>query len=381
MRKTLQECINQGRSPFESRLIKLENLEEILQHSDDPVILYGAGGTCSEVLKRLFKRRILPFCITDSDPLKSGTSILHIPVLTPEDAIQKAGPNAICIVAIWSAATFYHEFIDRLNSIGYQRIYFLDIDFRPRLLPQEWVEDVRQNETMLLHIMDKLSDDKSKKRFEGFIYSNLTSKLNHCGVLGSYKSLDGDILHNDLISVGNQDVLVHCRNGFKDDNEKYLCTIAKMKEAYLFEPTWAGRTKTKEYLHQNNSDQVMVFPYLLGDQEVETDYVEKIFFSRFIDQEEYRTASAHSIRLDMLAEEIHPTMLHLDMSGKHIEALHGAQKMITENKPLIILSGFLFVSEVINIIQAFPQYSFSMRYFGGITMREGYTLIINANEG
>jgi len=306
---------------------------------------------------------------------------MHIPIWAPDEAIQKAGPNAICLVAIWSAATFYPELLERLDSMGYNKIYFLDIDFRPRLLPQEWVADIRRNETAILNAVDKFSDDKSKRRYEDFIYSYLTSKLNHCGVLGSYKSLDGDLLQNDLISAGDHDVLVHCRNGFKDDSEKYLRMISKLKEAYLFEPTCEGRIKTKEFFHLNHAPQVMTFPYLLGDQEVENDYVKKIYFSRFIDQEEYYSASAHSIVLDKFVDEIHPTVLYLDMSKKHLEALHGAQKMITENKPLLLLSGFLYVSEVIDIILAFPQYRFFMRYFGGITMREGYTLIIDTNVG
>ncbi|WP_079914153.1 hypothetical protein [Paenibacillus sp. 32352] len=379
MKMTLQDIIKLGKSPFERQIITIEMLSELLQQSDAPLILYGAGATCNDTLKCLFDKRIFPFCITDSDASKANTSILHFPVLSPKEAIQKAGPNAICVVAIWSASTFYKDFLDQLYALGYHNVYFLDIHFRPRSLDLHRIENVQQNETALLNVMDKLSDEISKKRFEDFIYAFLTSKMDHCSVLGHYKALDGEVLGNDLVRVRSNDILVHCRCGFQDDADSYLHTVSQLKEAYLFEPTWTGRTKTKEHIHAMNAHQVLVFPYLLSNEEMEMDFDEKLFFTRFIDQEEYRSVRASSIPLDMLAGEIHPTILHLDMTGGHIKALQGARKIISNNKPIILLSGFRLASEVVDIMKNFPQYSYSMRYFGGNTMRDGYVLIMKPN--
>lgn len=379
MKMTLRDYIVQGTSPFESRILTIEHLQELLKKTEASLILYGAGATCSDTLKCLFEVSILPTCITDSDPSKANTSIMHIPVLTPKEAIKKAGPDAICIVAIWSAATFYKDFLDRLHALGYRNIYFLNVRFRPRSVNPLQVKDVQQSETVLLEMIDKLSDDTSKKRFEDFIYAFLTSKMDHCGVLGHYKALDGEILHNDLVSAGSDDILVHCRCGFQDDAESYLRKVSELKEAYLFEPTSAGRIKTKEYLHTLDHHQVMVFPYILGYQEMEVHFEEKIFFTRFIDQEEYRSTNAVSIPLDKLSDETRPTLLHLDMTGGHLEALQGASKVIADNRPTILLSGFRLASEVVEIIQAHPNYSYSMRYFGGNTMRDGYVLIMKPN--
>ncbi|REK69572.1 nucleoside-diphosphate sugar epimerase/dehydratase [Paenibacillus paeoniae] len=378
MTSALHTNIKSGKSPFEKRFITIEELAKRLIPSDAPLIIYGAGATCSDTLKSLFAEKILPLCITDSDPTKAGTSIMDIPVLTPEEAIQKAGPHAICVVAIWSIATFYKDFVTRLSTIGYRQIFFLNIDFRPRSLPKRWVEDVQQNEARLLMTLDKFSDDKSKARFEDFIYSFLSSKLDHCNILGSYKSLDGEILNNDLVQAGNEDSLIHCRSGFQDDKDTYLNKISQLKEAYLFEPTWVGRIKTKEYFHSTQSYKILIFPNLLSNDMTETDFDEKIFFTRFMDQEEYKPAHANTIPLDMLVDELLPTIIHLDMTSGHIEALRGASKMIANNNPTILLSGFRHASEISDIIQTFPLYEFHMRYFGGITMREGYTLVMKS---
>ncbi len=375
--QVLIDSIKQGRSPFENRFITIESLVKLLKQSDSPLIVYGAGGTCSDTIKILFEYGILPFCITDSDSAKANTFILHLPVLSPEEALRKAGPDAVCIVAIWSISTFYKTFVQQLHDMGYRHVYFLNISFRPRVLPREWVEDVQRNETLLLSAIDHMSDAKSKERFEDLILSFLSSKADHCGVLGQYRSLDGELLYNDLLKAGTDDILVRCRTGFKDDNDAYLSTVTNMKEAYLFEPTWAGRIKTKEFFHDRNADRVLVYPYLLRNTEdSEEIFEEKIFFSRFIDQEEYRSAYARTFSLDSLADELRPTILHLEMSGGHLEALKGSRRIISESKPWILLSGYRLASEAAKVIKAYPDNIYSMRYFGGITMREGFVLIM-----
>lgn len=377
LNQVLTDSIKRGKSPFENQFITIDSLAEMLKHSNSPLIVYGAGGTCSDTIKVLFENGILPFCITDSDPAKANTFILHLPVFSPEDALQRAGPDAVCIVAIWSISTFHKTFIDRLHEIGYSRIFFLNIHFRPRLHPKEWVEDVQRNAPLLLSAIDHMSDAKSKERFEEFILSFLSSKVDHCGVLGQYRSLDGEILGNDLLTAGNNDILVRCRTGFQVDNDDYLRAVTNMKEAYLFEPTWAGRIKTKEFFHDCNAERVLTYPYLLRNvEELEVEFDEKVFFSRFIDQEEYHSACARTFSLDSLADELHPTILQLDMTEGHLEALEGARRIILESKPSILLSGFRLASEAAKIIETYPDNIFSMRYFGGTTMRDGYVLIM-----
>lgn len=377
MTTSLEDFINLGESPFQNRIIKTKQLPALLTKFNGKIILYGAGASCSDIIKELFENDILPCCITDSDPAKANTSILHIPVLSPDEALLRAGTNAVCIVAIWSVSTFYKPFVDRLLSIGYKHIYFLDSDSRPRLLPESWVEDVQVNKSLLLEMHEKLSDELSKQRFEDFIYSFLSSKLDYSNVLGSYRSLDGQIVGNDLIKVGTNDIIVHCRCGFNDDQDTYLNTLSGAKEIYLFEPTWVGRIKTKEYFHERKSDHTLIFPYILGCDDTVVNFDEKIFFTRFIDQEEYKPSQAESIYLDFMENDLQPTIIILDMTMGHIQALQGAAKIIATHKPIIILKGFRFASEAAIIMKSFPQYSYSMRYFGGITMRDGYALIID----
>lgn len=379
--KSLIDSIENGKSPFERRFITVEELAALLLRSRDPLIVYGAGATSHDTLKCLFDAQILPHCLTDSDPNKVNTSILNLPVLSPQNALKKAGENAVCVVAIWSIATFYKDFLLQLEQIGYRKVFFLNVSFRPRVLDYNWVSDVQQHKQLIYQASELFADQKSKNRFEDFIHSFLSSKVDHCNVMGQYRSLDGEVWNNELVTLTAEDVIVHCRHGFHNDADNYLKSLCSAKHSYLFEPTWVGRIKTKECIYENKWDNFLVFPYNLGQESIETEFDQKIYFTSYIDQEEYHPTVANLIRLDDLADEIQPTLVYFDMTDGHLEALNGARNIIEKYRPTIILTGFRLASEAVRLMNEFSHTSIYLRYFGGITMREGYSLIIKNGTG
>jgi hypothetical protein len=372
----LQTCIEQGKSPFESRLISIYHLAELLQESKASLILYGAGPACNHLLEYLLKMHIIPTCIADRDPEKINTDLMHIRVLSPEAALQKAGDNTICVVSIWTVSTFHQKLVQQLSEIGYKNIYFATIPALPRILDESLIKDIQQYKNEVIQIMNGLADDTSKMRFESYIHAFLSSRLDHCTVMGHYHSLDGYFLNNDLINVSSDDTIIRCRHGFHDDNETYLSIAAKAQQVLLFEPTIVGRIKTKEYLHASTYSHVLVFPHTLANESNAIAFHEKIYFTKFIDQEEYLTSTASSIPLDEFKDDVKPTLIHLDMAEGHLEALRGARIILNLSKTYILLSGFRRISDVIHILNEFKNYNIYIRYFGGITLKDGYVIIL-----
>lgn len=92
--------------------------ERLLASTQNRVVLYGAGSLGTRALRCLRSFGIEPLALADGDPLRWGTIIEGVAVLSPLEAAQRYGSDALFLVTIWNAKQRFAETSSSLTRMG-----------------------------------------------------------------------------------------------------------------------------------------------------------------------------------------------------------------------------------------------------------------------
>src|SRR5579871_3043899 len=83
-----------------------------------PMVLFGAGSLGHKTLTGLRALGAEPAALTDNDPTKWGSSVDNVPVVAPQEAVERWGGNGIFIVTILSPERRFTEVDSQLKRAG-----------------------------------------------------------------------------------------------------------------------------------------------------------------------------------------------------------------------------------------------------------------------
>jgi FkbM family methyltransferase len=94
--------------------------DEAAMGRGDTLVLMGAGGLGRRALAALRRKGVEPLAFVDNSPLRQGTVVDGVQVLSPVDAARAFGARAAFVVTIWGANS-PHRFEDsrrQMNALG-----------------------------------------------------------------------------------------------------------------------------------------------------------------------------------------------------------------------------------------------------------------------
>lgn len=123
--------------------------------------------------------------------------------------------------------------------------------------------------------------------------------------------------------------------------------IARDGTVYAFEPSEANRRYLKRHLEYNNIHNVVLFPYIVGEEEKEgqifyeskdTNPMNSLYPKKNINL--YSKVYREQISLDDFVKRTNltPDVIKIDVEGYECNVLKGARRIIESYKPIIFLS-------------------------------------------
>ncbi len=335
------------------------------------MILFGAGSGGSRVYD--FIEKYVPdgiskiLCFADNNALKWNTKMRGIDVLKPSDAFSRYKDNLIVI-----SCGEGDEIIKQLQDdfeISYQRTYIPDIS----VLKENDRSFISEHISLLSHIYDNLSDDKSRNVFR----SILQYKLNHdmsliTGVADDFRDQYFD---KDLIQFNANDVFLDCGGYIGDTIDSYIehnkgiyqkvITLeADNDNAAIIRKNYAGENVTvREIAVWNRKEQLQFDKVGSGSGKIEDS--EKSIADKIIVQAD---------TIDDICSGEDVSFIKMDIEGAEYNALIGAVDTIHRCKPTLMISAYHkqddFITLPLFILSLNPDYKLYMRHYRKLSVQE-----------
>lgn len=119
---TLDELFSESTAAAAAR--RRETFDRLANGADKPVVLYGAGGLGRIALKGLRSLGRPPVAFADRRAMALSAPTDGIPVLSPAEAVQRFGTEAVFVVSIWNAQTDHRYPVTRneLRRLGARHV-------------------------------------------------------------------------------------------------------------------------------------------------------------------------------------------------------------------------------------------------------------------
>jgi FkbM family methyltransferase len=117
---SLEDLLNEISSESIAHVRQRENsvLNRLLAECSRQCVIFGAGSMGQRALSALHSIGIHPLSFADNNPALWGTSVAGVPVLSPEDAAELFGEDAVFFIAIRNENHWYRETFDQLVQLG-----------------------------------------------------------------------------------------------------------------------------------------------------------------------------------------------------------------------------------------------------------------------
>lgn len=336
---------------------KSRTLEDINKYNN--IFFWGAGYACPGAIECFDKNKIIG--VFDNDESKWGQIINGIEVLSPQTYdFGRIKDYAVVI----STASYEYEIACELKQkhIATEHNLFCSTNrilensrYVPRLI-EEHMDDI-------VKVYNWLADEESKEYFVRYI--NGCYSRNPLCFRDNPQSARAYEYNTDVADVGVKegDIILDC--GAYDGDTARLFTEKTNNncQVYCFEPVKGNYKAILEWIKNENKDNVYAYNVGVGDSR-HNDYVystDKVTMMGAVGNNRFNAENPYIDRilvdtLDNMVGNVPVTYIKMDVEGAEMSALRGAVKIIQENNPQMLLSGYhkltdiweipMFISEI-----------------------------------
>lgn len=307
--------------------------KKLTADSGERYVLFGSGRLGQITLSGLLKAGVKPLAFADNNFKLWGTKVNGLQVLSPHDAAEQFGANAIFVITVYTSAPVWEQ----LTSMGLKVISFASLawQYPEALTPHggvilpgkifEQAEDVRK----ALHLW---ADDTSRREYMGQL---LWQSSLDPSVLPPHLPQNDIYFADDLYAALADEIFVDCGAFDGDSVQEFLkrrsgsfgqiiaiepdpenCKALEARVASL--PIELGR-KIKIVQNAAGSRREIVTFNVTGTA------------GSSIGQGNYQVSS---IPLDELSD-FNPTLIKMDIEGAEPDAILGASNLIRKSMPVM----------------------------------------------
>jgi FkbM family methyltransferase len=334
------------------------------------LLLFGAGNLGRRTLHGLRRAGIQPVCFLDNDSRRSGTCVDELPVCSPQEGLQRFGPDCAVLVTIWGALgkDRMDARIRSLQELGYRHVYsFIALYWKfPDLFLPHYAIDlphrVHQDAEKVKRAYQLLADERSREEF----VAQLRFRL-----LGDFQALPDPVsgpiyFQQQLFSLRPDDVFVDCGAFDGDTLALYIQQSGEgFKSVVAFEPDPSNYEKltilTNRYPREIR-ERIQLYNAATGESN------SKVAMSIGAGPSSQVGAGDFVVDCFALDSVLHspaPTIIKMDIEGSEIATLKGAQQIIRNSSPVLALSAYHRQTDLwtlpLLVHDMNPDYSFYLR--------------------
>lgn len=305
------------------------------------IVLYGAGNIGRTVCRRLKLHDVYPLAFSDQNESLWGKSIEGVPVLPPEEAIERYGSKAAFIVTVWN---YRHDPLLTLQSLkdeGCNKVVPLAALFYK--YPQEFLpyysmdlpHKILLNSNRVRKAFDLMSDNQSRKEFIRELSWRMDLDLS-----GSPDISENDErFPKDIFPLSDQEVLFDCGAYDGDTLQNFLnITGGQFRHILSFEPDPSNYEKLAEYvksLPDEIGKKITIRKTGVGAKAELLKFNAEGGTSSRLNPEGSMQVTVETI--DDFLGEFEPTCIKMDIEGAELDALRGGESLIRKHLPSLAL--------------------------------------------
>ena len=328
--------------------IKVRTLADLRSYKK--IILWGAGFAFDATVDLIGRDNII--AVFDSNKEKWGKTIYGFEIQNPSESLNKIYDDDTAIMI--STNGYQYEIANMLVDdwrINRKSIYCNSnyITEEYRYLP----ELIMASQDKIEKVVNMLSDEASRKYYINFLKACLSRspffyEPNPNSLKGSYEY----ICENNVFRVNPGDIIIDCGAYDGDTARLYRSMTNNKCKVYCFEPVRANYEAMKQWVLNEKIEDVIPINAGVGKY----DHIEQVYSTeekttkgavgnnRFgADNPVISTIDVKALD-SVISEKI--DFIKMDIEGAEMDALNGAEKIIKESHPRMLLSAYHKTSDM-----------------------------------
>ncbi len=334
--------------------VRRRTRQDILSY--DKIVLWGAGFACPAAIDCIGAERIS--AVFDNDSRKWGSRVSGVPVLSPGPELEQYKKDN-CAFVISTNGYEYEIARELINKWGIKEDALFcntnktleECRYRPDMIEANW--------DRIMKVRDLLADQESRAYYMDFITACYTR--NPLFFKGNPRSVEAYEYNTDLAQVGLQggENILDC-GAFNGDTARiFLQKTNHNCEVYCFEPVVENCNEMRRWIEAEGIGNVHAYNVGVGDT-AHTDIVYStearttmaaVGNNRFNAENPYMS-QIQVDTLDHMAKDIKVGYIKMDIEGAEMSALRGAQTVIRQNSPQMLISGYHRITDMWEV----PEY-------------------------
>lgn len=331
----------------------------LLQKTEYPIILFGAGCTSEFIVEQMQQAGIYPRYFCDNNQKKVGRRIAGIEVISPERALENKKSYFYITTQL-----FYREIKKQLMSLEIDEDRIMKCDL---IYQFAWEKQVipyfESNMDILQEFYDRLQDDKSKLVFENRMKFLITRNREYM------TSIHDDIQYFDKEIFEPESIKNYIDIGaYIGDTILQFCKLNKSyQNIWGFEPDKALYQAASKNL--DSYKRITLVPSATSDFEGKIQVESSLGKMQTIDNQ-YEGESLNNqmfdvCRLDNYFSDcnLDSCFVKMDIEGAELATLRGMKEFIRRNKPTLAVCIYHKLEDIIEIPQLLDSFGGGYKYY------------------
>lgn len=337
------------------------------------VILFGAGKSGEYICDLLHREKIAVICFCDNSSVKQGKRIMDIPVYSFENAVQMYQEAAICLSSCFSDEIYKQ--IRQYDSKLLERTFFCLNTLAWETWSQKTVsletEYIRANIAEFSETYERLADELSKKVLVGLLNFRITRNFKYLDDVVSEEAVT--YFDESIISGKNKRNIRFFVDGGAytgDTLESFMEFQTEPYDAVIcYEPDNLNAEKLENFVKNRQLKNIIIRNRALWNHNGMLTFQQGSAFSSAV---QTGTGEGNDVEAESLDEAfgqsgIRIDMIKLDIEGSEKEALLGAAKIISRDKPILAVCVYhrqedlIVIPDLISTL--YPGYLFYLRQY------------------
>jgi FkbM family methyltransferase len=340
LQQQLDELLEESPADAERRVA-----DQVRVNGTDALVLYGAGGLGATALAGLRKAGFEPAAFADDTPEKQGQVIEGLPVMTPAKAVERFGDRLVFVVTIMNPKLRYFDAQSRLRKLTDRPVIsFLHLawQFPDVFLPYyQFVlpADLLGRSEEIRKAFSVWADEESQRQFVAHIKFRL-----HLDFEALPENSGQGYFPLDVFPpLPDDTVFIDC-GAFDGDTVRRFVEhqTDRFSRIYAFEPDEINCRRLHDYvsgLGEPMASKVSIFNAGVGAKR------ERIGFNATGNMSaSFTEAGENQVDVLPLQEVVQVNgefvFLKFDVEGAEWEALKGAERLISQARPLLAISVY-----------------------------------------
>lgn len=328
----IEELLNE--SVESARARERSTFDESTAPFQNKLVLFGAGNLGRKVQRVLRNHGIEPLAFCDNKAALWGTEIDGTQVLSPADAAKRFGNSAAFVICIFSPGTELVSVRKQLQSLSCQKTApFLSLFWKypDECLPHvqlDLPQRVLGKKSGIRRVFDLLGDDASRREYVGQIRWRLWQDFD--ALLP--RITEWQYFPEDLFTLEANEVFIDCGAFDGDTIREILKRRTDFKTIVGYEPDPGTFGRLTDYVAGLPEPMRKKFSLRRSGVGAEKGVV------RFdaIGTVSSKISDSGTVEIecaaldDLLADDIHPTYIKMDIEGAELAALKGAPRILSK---------------------------------------------------